>query len=74
MDLFVPEQEEFFTIVHFHGGGLIEGDKGDSHKFCEQLADKGYAVFTANYSLLQEEVFVRELNYQHLKILDLMVL
>ena len=57
MDSFFPEQKEFYAIVHFHGGGLIEGDKGDTHKFCEQFADKGYAVFTANYSLLSEDRF-----------------
>ena len=31
MDIFFPEVEDFFTIVYFHGGGLVEGDKGDTH-------------------------------------------
>ena len=57
MDLFLPDEKEFWTIVYFHGGGLIEGDKGDSHQFCEHLANKGYAVFTANYSLMPESHF-----------------
>ena len=57
MDSFFPEQKEFYAIVHFHGGGLIEGDKGDTHQFCEHLTNKGYAVFTANYSLLSEDRF-----------------
>lgn len=57
MDSFLPINKEFYAIIHFHGGGLIEGDKGDTHSFCEQLANKGYAVFTANYSLLTEEKF-----------------
>ena len=57
MDLFLPNQEEFFTIIHFHGGGLIEGDKGDTHKFCEHLANSGFAVATANYSLLGDSKF-----------------
>ena len=57
MDSFFPKNEEFFTIIHFHGGGLVEGDKGDTHKLCEQLADKGFAVYTANYSLLTEAKF-----------------
>ena len=57
MDLFLPEQEKFFTIVHFHGGGLIGGDKGDTHQFCERLAKHGYAVYTANYSLITEKKF-----------------
>ncbi len=59
MDLFLPEQEEFFTIVHFHGGGLTGGDKGDAHQFCEHLANKGFAVFTANYRLLPDNHFPR---------------
>ena len=50
MDLFLPQQEEFFTIIHFHGGGLVEGDKGDTHKYVEHLANAGFAVYTANYS------------------------
>ena len=59
MDLFVPEQEEFFTIVHFHGGGLIEGDKGDTHQYVSHLVKQGFAVATANYSLLTEAKFPR---------------
>ncbi len=61
MDSFFPEKDEFYAIVHFHGGGLIEGDKGDTHSFCEQLANKGYAVFTANYSSLTKDKFPRML-------------
>lgn len=57
MDLFLPKEKEFFTIIHFHGGGLIEGDKGDSHKYCEHLANNGFTVFTANYSLLPNHRF-----------------
>ena len=52
MDLFLPEQEEFYTIIYFHGGGLVEGDKGDIHQYCEHLANLGFAVATANYSLM----------------------
>lgn len=61
MDSFFPTNDEFFVVIHFHGGGLVEGDKGDTHSFCEQLANKGYAVFTANYSLLMEDKFPRML-------------
>ena len=57
MDLFLPDQEEFYTFIHFHGGGLVEGDKGDTHKYCEHLANNGYAVVTANYSLLPNNKF-----------------
>ena len=57
MDLFLPEQDEFFCIVYFHGGGLVEGDKGDSHDFVRHLTKLGFAVATANYSLLTEKKF-----------------
>ena len=57
MDLFLPDNKEFFTIIHFHGGGLAEGDKGDTHKFCEHLAKQGFAVATANYHLLPNHKF-----------------
>ena len=62
MDLFLPEQEEFFTIVHFHGGGLVEGDKGDTHQYVEHLAKAGFAVATANYSLLPNNKFPKMLD------------
>ena len=52
LDLFLPEKEDFITIIHFHGGGLVEGDKGDTHQYCEHLANSGFAVATANYSLM----------------------
>lgn len=57
MDSFFPDKEEFYTIIHFHGGGLVEGDKGDTHDLCEHLANVGFAVYTANYSLLPNHKF-----------------
>lgn len=62
MDLFLPDQEEFYTIIHFHGGGLVEGDKGDTHQYCEHLAEAGFAVATANYSLITNEHFPNALH------------
>ena len=57
LDLFVPEKEEFITIIHFHGGGLIEGDKGDTYQYVEHLVAAGFGVATANYSLLPDNKF-----------------
>ena len=57
MDIFFPEVEDFFTIVYFHGGGLVEGDKGDTHEFVKHLTKLGFAVATANYSLITEKKF-----------------
>ncbi|MBR0295533.1 MAG: alpha/beta hydrolase [Bacilli bacterium] len=50
-------KKSFFTIIHFHGGGLVEGDKGDAHLFCEHLCKLGYAVVSANYSLMPKAKF-----------------
>ncbi len=57
MDLFLPDKEEFYTFIHFHGGGLVEGDKGDTYQYCEHLVKNGYAVATCNYSLLPDHRF-----------------
>lgn len=57
MDSFFPDKEKFYTIIHFHGGGLVEGDKGDAHDLCEHLARQGFAVYTANYNLLPNHRF-----------------
>ncbi len=57
MDSFFPDKEEFYTIIHFHGGGLVEGDKGDTHDLCKHLTNSGFAVFTCNYHLLPDAKF-----------------
>ena len=57
LDMFIPEREEFYTIINFHGGGLVEGDKGDTHEYCEHLVNKGFAVATANYGLMPDAHF-----------------
>ena len=62
LDLFLPEKDEFYTIIHFHGGGLVEGDKGDTYKFVEHLVNLGFAVATANYSLLPKVKYQEILN------------
>ncbi len=57
LDLFLPDKNDFLTIIHFHGGGLVEGDKGDTHQYCEHLAKLGFAVATVNYSLMPQAKF-----------------
>ena len=57
LDMFIPDRDEFYTIIHFHGGGLVEGDKGDTHAYCERLAEVGFAVATANYALMPDASF-----------------
>ena len=57
LDLFLPDEECFSLIVHFHGGGLVEGDKGDTYEYVKHLVSKGYGVATANYSLLPDHKY-----------------
>ena len=62
LDIFLPDQEEFSVIVLFHGGGLVEGDKGDLHQYAEHLVNLGYAVAVPNYSLLTNAKFPQMLD------------
>lgn len=54
LDLFIPENDSFYTILFIHGGGLVEGDKNESHQFVRHLVNLGYAVSTINYSYLKD--------------------
>ncbi|MCD7968882.1 MAG: alpha/beta hydrolase [Alistipes sp.] len=48
LDLYYPENSNgFATVVWFHGGGLVGGEKF----IPEQLTDKGFAIAAANYRL-----------------------
>ena len=54
LDLYLPDCEEFPIYIHFHGGGLDHGTKGDTEipeSFVEAkyLTDKGIAVASAEY-------------------------
>lgn len=51
LDIHLPEQKNFKTIVHFHGGGLVEGDKTDPYPLFEVLVSLGYCVVSVNYSM-----------------------
>lgn len=56
LDIYLPECEEFPVYVHFHGGGMESGTKGDPanpESFVEStyLTDKGIAVVSADYRL-----------------------
>jgi len=47
LDLYVPDQEGFSTVIWFHGGGLKTGNK----YIPEELKEKGVAVVAVNYRL-----------------------
>ena len=52
-------KEDGDVIIYFHGGGLHEGDKYDSHivSFAESFANKGYTFVNVDYSLYPNTKF-----------------
>ena len=51
IDLHLPENEEFYTVVFIHGGGLEAGDKANDKGHFEYLVANGYAVVAPNYRM-----------------------
>ena len=75
LDVFVPEKIER-TFIHFHGGGIVEGDKTDCDPLMEHLVNKNILMFNANYSLYPNTKFPKFLEeaaqavkyvYDHIK-------
>ena len=42
------------AVVHFHGGGLVEGEPLEDAEWAKSFADQGYVTFLAGYRLLDE--------------------
>jgi acetyl esterase/lipase len=42
------------AVVHFHGGGLVEGEPLEDAEWARSLAEQGYVTFLAGYRLLDE--------------------
>lgn len=57
LDVYLPSQERFPVVIHFHGGGLNEGDKANQELFYEYLANNGIAVVAPNYRLYPESKY-----------------
>ena len=51
LDMFLPETNGFETIVWFHGGGLVEGDKSDCERFVDGIVQAGYGFISVNYRM-----------------------
>ena len=51
LDVYLPTKNNGKTIVHFHGGGLVSGDKSDVEDLIMHFANLGFKVVNANYSL-----------------------
>lgn len=56
LDVFVPIKIKG-TFIHFHGGGIVEGDKTDCDSLMTHLADQGLLMFNVNYSLYPNTKF-----------------
>lgn len=51
IDLYLPEDKPKSTFLYFHGGGIEAGDKNHADAFASYLADRGVALFSANYRM-----------------------
>lgn len=76
LDLYIPDQDNFPTIVYFHGGGIVEGDKSWTTNLAEHIVKLGYGVASVNYSLypntkypefLKEAAFAVKFVHDHIK-------
>ncbi len=76
LDLYIPDKDNFVTIVYFHGGGLVEGNKEWNVDLMEHIAKCGYCVANVDYSLypqtkfpqfLKEAAFAVKFVFDHIK-------
>jgi len=53
LDAYLPLSDGFTTVVYFHGGGLVSGDKADESTlgFGSAFVEAGYAFISANYRM-----------------------
>ncbi len=56
-DVFYPKvkQEKMPTIIFFHGGGYISGQKEGTRNFCKLMGEKGFLVFNVEYTKCGKE-------------------
>lgn len=63
LDLYLPEEENFPTLIYFHGGGFSSGDKSETHALGEYLVRHGIALVSVNYSVgrdVRYPVFIQD--------------
>ena len=51
LDIYLPSQDGFGTIVWFHGGGLENGDKQSGEKLAASIVEAGYAFVSVEYRM-----------------------
>jgi len=57
LDIYLPDKDDFIMLIYFHGGGIVEGDKGDNIEVFKDLVKLGYGVASVNYSLYPNTKF-----------------
>ena len=59
VDIYLPETENFQTIVYFHGGGLEHGSRRNERivELAKSLTEKGYAFASVEYRMYPEAKF-----------------
>jgi acetyl esterase/lipase len=67
LDVYFPSRRHTDkpTLVWFHGGGWLAGDKADASPYFRLIASKGYTVVSVGYSLAPEHTYpvaLRELS------------
>ena len=60
VDIYLPENKNFTTIVNFHGGGLDHGSKSGAtlQMVAKAFADAGYAFASVEYRMYPKAKFV----------------
>lgn len=51
LDIYLPDKSNFPTLIFFHGGGLIKGDKSDIAKLSGYFTSRGIAFASPNYRM-----------------------
>ena len=59
LDVYLPDEKGFITVIYFHGGGIVAGDKADSFyvEIAERFAENGYAFVSVNYRMYPNAKF-----------------
>lgn len=57
LDVFKPDKPNGKVFVHFHGGGIVEGQKEDCDDLMIHMANQGYTMVNVNYSLYPNTKF-----------------
>lgn len=56
LDMYLPNQNDYDTVIHFHGGGLTGGSKDDAAHvaIASKVAENNIAFVSVNYRLYPE--------------------